>query len=273
MKRRDFIRSSFPVILLLADGSIVKASSGLFDQRAAARLRFAVASDGHYGQPDTTYEADYKRVIEQINEQHQRQKIDFCVINGDIIHNDPSFLQPAKAQLDRLQMRYYVTQGNHDMVNEQLWKATWGVPFNYTFTHGKQAFLFATTSNEKGDYLCPDLDWFKTQLDKYQKAEGIFIFIHITQVKWTKYGIDSPAFIELLSQHKNIRAVFHGHDHTEDDVKTKNNIPFLFDSHIASSWGTPYKGFRMVELMEDGTIMTYMLDPVQKLNERKLQRG
>jgi hypothetical protein len=26
--------------------------------------------------------------------------------------------------------------------------------------------------------------------------------------------------------------VFNGHDHDEDGIKTKNNIPFIFDAHF-----------------------------------------
>ena len=45
------------------------------------------------------------------------------------------------------------------------------------------------------------------------------------------------------------------------------NIPFLFDSHIGGNWGTAYKGFRVVELMDDATMVTYMMNPVEKMAE------
>jgi hypothetical protein len=47
------------------------------------------------------------------------------------------------------------------------------------------------------------------------------------------------------------------------------NIPFLFDSHVGGSWGTPYRGFRVVELLNDGTLVTYMMNPTEKLTELK----
>jgi hypothetical protein len=37
-------------------------------------------------------------------------------------------------------------------------------------------------------------------------------------------------------------------------------IPFYFDAHIGGNWGTAYKGFRVVELMQDGSLATYMLN-------------
>ena len=44
-------------------------------------------------------------------------------------------------------------------------------------------------------------------------------------------------------------------------------IPYLFDSHIGGNWGTAYKGFRVVELMDDGSLITYMMNPTEKMNE------
>ncbi|MBB5438902.1 putative phosphodiesterase [Pedobacter sp. AK017] len=268
MQRRQFLKTSIPVLVLLANGEIVQGTGKyLAENGKKSKLRFAVASDGHYGQPGTEYAKNYQQVVEQINLQHKKKRLDCCIINGDIIHNSPSFLAPAKKCLDQLKMPYYVTQGNHDMVTEAVWTDTWNMPFNYAFVMKGQVFILASSSNEKGDYLCPDLIWMKAQLEKHKAAENVFIFVHITQVKWTKYGIDSPDFIDLISQYKNVRTVFHGHDHDQDDVKSKNNITFLFDSHIGSSWGTAYKGYRIVELMDDNSIVTYMMNPIDKLNE------
>ena len=125
----------------------------------------------------------------------------------------------------------------------------------------------ATTSNEKGEYVCPNITWMKEMLNNYKKAENIFIFIHITPVKWTKHGIDCPDFIELLKEYPNVRLVCNGHDHDQDDLKVKNSIPYLFDGHVGGSWGTDYRGFRMVELLKDNSIATYMLNPTDKIKE------
>ena len=55
------------------------------------------------------------------------------------------------------------------------------------------------------------------------------------------------------------------HDHDQDDMKVTEGIPFLFDSHIGGNWGTAYKGFRMVEIMDDNTVATYILNPDAKI--------
>jgi hypothetical protein len=272
MNRRKFLKRATPVLMLLAGGkvaySFINHETGDFKR---TRLRFAVVSDAHYGQPGTDYDRYFKDMIFQINSQHKDLPLDCCIVNGDLIHNDPSFLKPVKALLDQLNMPYYVTQGNHDMVNPEKWLETWEMPVNHHIELKKQAFLMATTSNEKGEYLCPNLTWMKETLEHYKQAENIFIFIHITPVKWTKYGIDCPDFIDLLKGYPNIRLVCNGHDHDQDDVKMKNSIPYLFDGHMGSNWGTDYRGFRIIELLKDNTITTWMLNPAVKIKEHSFE--
>ena len=271
MDRRAFLKNSTPVLLLLTNGKLLYRSAlSMESERSKVKFRFAVASDGHFGQPKTTWEENYTSIITHINHQHKKSRLKTCIVNGDIIHNDPNMLPLAKQQLDKLKMPYYVTQGNHDHVNEEVWKKTWNMPFNHAFELEKQVFLLGTTSNEKGEYLCPDLDWMRYQLHKYKDAPNVFIAIHITPVKWTEYGVDCPQFIDILKGYKNVRCVFNGHDHDQDDMKEREGIPFLFDSHIGGDWGTTYKGFRIVEVMEDNTIATYILNPEAKLNEHTL---
>ena len=268
MNRRKFLKGTAPVLLLLASGkvgySFIEPGTEGFKK---SKLRFAVISDAHYGQPGTRYDQYFKEITSLINLQHERSPLDCCIINGDLIHNDRSFLLPVKTLLDQLKMPYYVTQGNHDMVSAEDWLQTWKMPVNHHTEIKKQAFLMATTSNEKGEYVCPNITWMKEMLNNYKKAENIFIFIHITPVKWTKHGIDCPDFIELLKEYPNVRLVCNGHDHDQDDLKVKNSIPYLFDGHVGGSWGTDYRGFRMVELLKDNSIATYMLNPTAKIKE------
>ena len=47
----------------------------------------------------------------------------------------------------------------------------------------------------------------------------------------------------------------------------QNGLPFIFDSHIGGSWGTDYKGFRVVEILKDNKLLTYMMNPSVKLKE------
>lgn len=266
--RRSFIRDlSFASVFLLGGGIQNLSAAEVYGLRKKVALRFVVASDSHYGQPKTDFDGMIEKIIGQVNSFHKNNPLDFCVINGDIIHNEKPLLPLAKKQIEKLTMPWYVTRGNHDMVSTDYWQEVWGTPVNHDVVIKKKGIILGDTSNEEGKYLSPDLGWLKQTLDKHQQRKQVFLFLHIPQAKWTANGIDTPAFFELIKQYPNLKAVFHGHEHDQDGVKMSHNIPFFFDSHIGGSWGTDYKGFRVVELMEDGSLVTYMMNPVERMNE------
>jgi len=268
ISRREFIRAVSSASLLLAGGSVLKPTPAeAAALRKGSSLRFIVASDGHYGQAETEFNSFHESLIKHVTDFHITSPLDFCVINGDIIHDGKDFLIPAKAFLDKLPVKYFVTKGNHDKVSDEYWKEVWAMPVNHDLHIKGNAILLATTSNEEGEYLSPDLNWMKTKLDANKKVKNVFIFIHIPQAKWTKNGIETPAFFELLKQYKNVRAVFHGHEHDQDGVKMQDTVPYMFDSHIGGSWGTSYNGFRVVELIKDNSILTYIMNPTEKINQ------
>lgn len=271
MNRKQFIQLAGSVTVLLANGKITKANNlAHFSAiKPNVAFRFAVASDGHFGEKDTDYNSHFNNLVSAINKEHSRHPFQFSVINGDIVHDDKIHYPAAKKALDGLQCKYYVTQGNHDQVTADEWQSIWNMPVNYDFIHKKCAFLLATTSNEKGEYLCPNLEWLKEKLNEHKKKE-VFIFIHINPGSLTKYAVDCPPLFEMLQQHGKVRAVFNGHDHDEDRIKLKNNIPFVFDSHFGGSWGTTYRGYRIVEVMKNGSVATYVMNPDVAINQDKL---
>ncbi len=271
MKRKEFLQRSVPAFLLLANGNILKAEEQMAPfLKKKKRIRFAIASDVHYGEPKTAYAAFLKTAVENLNQEHRKDPFQFCMFNGDIVHDDPKFYPEVKDALKQLQAPYHVTIGNHDRVTPAQWEQIWAEPVNYHFKIGNTVFLAAATSNEKGKYICPDLTWMEQQLKKHRKAKNIFIFIHINPAKQTTHAIDCPEFLSMLKKYKNVRAVFNGHDHDEDGIKTKEGIPFIFDAHVGGSWGTAYRGFRVVELLEDNSVLTYIMNPAEKINLGKL---
>ena len=271
MIRRKFLKQGSAALLVLGSGKIIRLQNAYEKWNAAKPiLRFVVASDGHYGQKDTEYVKFFSELTRKINLWHAEDPFDFCVINGDIIHDDERYFHNAKKALDALTVKYYVSQGNHDHCSAANWEELWKMPVNLDFKIKKNSFLIGTTSNEKGTYLPPDINWFTKKLDEHKDQQNIFIFVHINPVKQTKHAVDSPEFLELLSKYKNVRAVFNGHDHDTDDIKMKNDIPFIFDAHFGGNWGTDYRGFRVVELRRDNSLFTYILNPSDKLNEQTL---
>ncbi|MGC4037539.1 MAG: metallophosphoesterase [Chitinophagaceae bacterium] len=269
MQRKEFLKLAGSAFLILANGRVIKANDFFNDEflKNKVNLRFVVASDGHYGEPNTEFGSFFDTAVSNINAVHSKYPFSFCVINGDIIHNDKNFYPAAKKALDKLLMKYYVSQGNHDHVTADEWHSVWNMSVNHDFVQNKNSFLIGTTSNEKGEYLCPDLKWFAEKLEAHKSQENVFIFIHINPGKQTANAVDCPEFYDLLAKYKNVKAVFNGHDHDEEGIKTKNGIPFLFDAHFGGSWGTAYRGFRVVELLKDNSIRTYIMNPLTKINE------
>ncbi|MBS0031269.1 metallophosphoesterase family protein [Chitinophaga sp. 22321] len=269
MNRRAFFKGVSAAVIISACGKIVSAVSPRhFDSKTI--FRFAVGSDWHFGEPKTPSEQYFQDLQTAFSQYQQQYPCEFFVLNGDVIHNDPALLLPAAAKLKQLHPRLLATHGNHDMVTAAAWEQAWGFPLNHDLVIGNQVILLGNTADEKGKYLCPDVPWFTRKLAEYKDAANIFIFLHITPVKWTDNGLDCPEFHALIKQYPNIRAIFNGHDHDQDSVKMLDDckIPFLFDGHIGGSWGVGYHGFRVVELKEDGSLLSFIMNPLTRQNER-----
>jgi DNA repair exonuclease SbcCD nuclease subunit len=273
--RRDFLKLSISGAVLISAGNILQ-SFDLKDSKLALKddllLRFAVVSDGHFGQPGTDYQQKHDEMLAWLNEEHANRGTDFVFINGDLFHNDVVFLKQIKQHWDKLAAPYYVSHGNHDKTSEKNWQSVWGKPWDYNFEYNKTGFVVLNTADETGSYVSPDATKTKLLLAKYQHLDKLFVFMHITPFKWTKGGADFPETIKLLEAQKNLKAVFHGHDHDEDDIKINNGRFYIFDSHIAGDWGTNYRGYRIIELMKNGDMLTYQMNPTDKrqVNSKKL---
>ena len=210
-----------------------------------------------YGQQDTDYKGNYDLLILNLNREFAEKGLDFVVLNGDIFHNDPKYLPEVNKVLKNLKMPFYAVRGNHDRATEKSWEKVWGIPENYDFEIGDYAAILASTSDTSGTYSCADTDWLWDRLDHYQTRKGVFVFMHITPKKWTDHGVDCPGILNTLESHPNVLAVFQGHDHIEDGLKVSNGIPYYFDGHFGGSWGAAYRGYRIVEVKKDGSVLTY----------------
>lgn len=273
--RRDFLRSTFGSVVLIGLGNSLQSfvpGDVRLPSRKDLKLRFALASDGHYGEPGTNYVADHENMANWLNKEAQGRGLDFAVINGDIFHNDPKYLPEAKAAWDKLKLPYYVSHGNHDMTEEANWQSVWGIPFYHAFEKKDTGFIILDTADIKGNYTGPDLARTKALLDQYRSKKQVYVFMHITPSKWTKHGIDRADVMELFAGQPNLKAVFHGHDHHEDNVREKEGKYYFWDAHIAGSWGTEYKGYRIVEILKDGSVLTYQTNPTlgKQVNNNKI---
>lgn len=262
ISRRDFLQLSMGV------------ASWAACQRPATQttqtLRFAVASDGHYGQPKTDYGLYFDNIVKNLRRERDEKGLQFVVFNGDLFHDEVKFLPEVKQQFERLGFPYYVTRGNHDHVPTPLWRDTWGYSLNHAVEINKNAaMLLVDTSNEKGEYLCPDFGWIDAELSKLTRKQHVFLFAHIPSKQWSPHGTTCAEWESILGKYPNLKATFHGHDHAVEDGK-KGAKPAFFDGHFGGNWGVGYRGYRIVETRADGTCYTYQFNPEAqtKVNEQ-----
>ena len=238
-------------------------------------LRFALASDMHYGEPGTDFESNTGLMMTWLNSDHDKNHFDLVIINGDLVHDRTDLLPVVKRNyLDKLKMPYYTVPGNHDHADAALWNSVFGYADNYSREQGDIGFIMANTADTKGRYRSPDPDFLKTALDRFRDKKIVFVVLHIAPVKWLKEDPSEnfPDVVKLLQAYPNVKAAFHGHDHLMDGVRYSENLPHFFDSHVGGSWGTAYHGYRVVEVAEDHTIYTYQVNASQNpvLNGDKL---
>ncbi|HTQ26884.1 MAG TPA: metallophosphoesterase [Puia sp.] len=273
LSRKEFLQKTLKSVFVLGVGNSLQsyaANNFPFPDRSDTHHRFMLLSDGHYGQADTNYDFHHDNMIGWVNAEKQARGLDFAVVNGDLFHNDVSFLPLVKAKWDQLKVPYYVSHGNHDLVDEIGWSKVWQMPWHIAFEKGDTGFLVLNTSDEKGNYICPDMDWTQRQLVRYQSKKHLLVFMHITPFKWTPGGVDCPDLVAMFNKQANLKMIFHGHDHDQDNVKENAGKFYFFDSHVAGNWGTEYRGFRIVEILKTGEILTYQMNPSSdvKVNEK-----
>jgi Icc protein len=295
--RRSFVKLGFKSVFVIGLGNSLTAfPASAFPDMKDNKLsfRFALASDGHWGeihQPDpskpalnTQWELHYDNMIAWLNEEKNKNGLDFVIMNGDLFHDNPAFLPEVKSKLDNLIMPFYVTHGNHDKVEEAIWKKTWNMSFNYVIEMDESVLLVLNTADEFGWEMGVNkplyqelLNWTGELLNLSDAKKNLFIIMHIPFHDFEKGNDVRPGYselIDLFNKQSNLKAVFHGHIHTLDGAYTSGGKHYFFDSHIAGSWGTAYNGYRIVEVFKSGEILTYQMNPIgqEKVNSDSLYK-
>ena len=278
--RRLFIKSTIAGLVLAGTSNAVSGlsqfdHSNLPQSEGKVKLRFAIASDGHYGQPGTDYKKDHANIIKWLNEAHSSIPLNFVIINGDLVHDRPDLLMEVKNNYyDHLKVPFYAIPGNHDHTDTATWKSVFGYEDNFSMEKNGVGLVLANTSNISGKYLAPNIDFLKKELDKFNALQTVFVVLHIPPHLWVAENafVDSPQTVELLHAYPNVKAVFHGHDHSLDSVFYTGKLPHFFDSHIGGNWGTSYRGYRIIEVDENHKVTTYQVNASQSptLNQNTL---
>ncbi|MDX1679725.1 MAG: metallophosphoesterase [Akkermansiaceae bacterium] len=243
------------------------------------KLRFAIASDLHYGQGNTPFDEYAASMVKWINKEKQEKGLDLLFLNGDLVNDKTEMLlQLRDKHLSQLQVPYYCIKGNHDYLGEEgspteSWEKIWGHDSNHTAVHKDFVFVMADTSAHAKSkvYLAADREWLKGEFEKHAKAPAIFALIHIQQRAhkvegWPQHGVHdkeervkAEAVMDLLETTPNVRGVFHGHNHNETKMWISGERRYFFDSHVGGSWGAT-KGYRVVEVDEAHRMVTYQMN-------------
>ena len=134
-------------------------AAGLLHLPAAAlpaarkrRLRIAVLSDGHYGQKGTDYVQFHEDMYQWMRMEKSRG-LDAIIFNGDLFHDDPAVVLTLRLWLQRLEVPWYASHGNHDRITEPDWQELTGQPYNYVVDKGRDVFIFLNTADAAGKYI------------------------------------------------------------------------------------------------------------------------
>jgi len=144
LSRRAFLQQSVKAAVIIGAGNALQSftvDEFKLPPKKRIRLRFAIASDGHYGQPGTAYDLYHDEMIGWLNAEKQQRGLDFTMINGDLYHDNVDFLPLVKSKFDQLQMPYHVSHGNHDNTTETHWTEVWNMPWHYDFERNEAAFV------------------------------------------------------------------------------------------------------------------------------------
>lgn len=276
--RRLFIKHSIAGLAVASLPTLSKAAeltAATPSSLANVNLRFAIISDGHYGQAGTEYKKFHQDMVGWLNQAHAHRPLDFVIINGDLVHDQPHLLAEVKSNYyDKFKFPFYAVPGNHDHADTATWKSVFGYEDNFSFEKKGVGFVLANTSNTEGKYLCPNNDFIRKKLDQFSFLKTVFVVLHIPPHLWMPDNVfvECPETIDLLHQYANVKAVFHGHDHSLDSVFYTKKLPHFFDSHIGGNWGTTYRGYRIVEVGDDHQIQTQQINASANptLNQTKI---
>ncbi len=210
-------------IFLLTMQSVVLAKS----------CKFIQITDVHYSKSDSNDKV-LSQAVENLNSMND---IDFIMFSGDVIDvsGEKDLISFCKV-VKKLNKPYYILIGNHDVFKynglskEQFMKIVKknsSVPYakpNYIFKKDNIVFIAVDGAKEvmpsaAGYYKEDTLKWLDSKLTKY-KNSPVIIFQHFPLVFDENIyrghrTYKNETYLEMLSKHDNVVAVFTGHLHVD----------------------------------------------------------
>lgn len=196
-------------------------------------MRIGCITDLHIGAVgQNTHGVDTRANLIRMLDHLEDMRVDQLVLLGDLCYTqgDRRIYEWLLAELDKIQIPYYIIPGNHD--HSVMMAETFGVTgllkndwLYYRNDLGKMPSLFLDTSG--GIVSHGQIQWVKKQLSKHKK--GVFIFMHHPPLNMgtvymdDQHALKSPKeFLKLFAKYKGQVHVFCGHYHHERSRHWKN---------------------------------------------------
>jgi len=214
---------------------------------------------------DNYWEFTLRDAVEEVN----KTDASFTVINGDLTswYTRPEF-EAVKSHLERLEMPYYVTRGNHDRIGdnpEDYFLATFGLESSwYSVDHKGFHFIMLDDNRvEDGWHGFPEEEWAWLEQDLSGHSEmPTFVFSHRPMgAGWVDVDKDIRLrFLDILSKNPQVAAVLNAHSHRAKVVtvpESTGDTPFI---EVPATKEYPV-GFALLEVYEGGFLYSFrMLD-------------
>jgi len=132
----------------VSKGELTASVNNTISLRSDASLRYAVATDIHVNNYDSTIELDgdtkTQLLVDAVNAEHHKKPLDFLMITGDIISDGGvAAIQDFKDKfLWQFEMPVVLFPGNHDTLNESAWRDVTGYNRQTTLETDDFYFIF-----------------------------------------------------------------------------------------------------------------------------------
>lgn len=224
--------------------------------------RFIVLSDTHWGGNNWRLERT-ENTVKALNHACENGRVDFIVINGDIVHDQPATqIIQFKPYLDSIKAPLYMTHGNHDRMSDEQFKVISGHAKDHHFAMDDFAIILLDTYEMRPDgshrHVCPDLAYLQDKLTLYKDANHVFVCAH----RCPTQNVDCQEWNDLLKDRQDVSGIY-GHTHRRCDSTTIQGKVNHFCGHNTDKsrqhW-LEWHSYRVVEITQDGRIFTHIYD-------------
>ncbi len=225
---------------------------------SAKDFRFVQISDTRFS--NNADNSQFKEIIKDINRQ---KDVQFVIFTGDnIAQPSAETLKAFLGEAKKLKVPFYIVIGDKDVNKlKHLSKADYikivkknvkkykPEKTNYVFENDNLIFIVADGAKEvipgtNGYYKYDVLNWLDIELTAHA-GQNVFIFQHFPIIppseKESYYTFKPENYLEILSRHKNVKAVISGHF----DVNSERNVNGI--THITTA-SVPY--YRIIDIMD-----------------------